>query len=66
MLFDNREAWSGDHLMAAELVPGVLVTNRPLRADRRPSIIDLAPTILAEFGLPADGLEGEDLFVRED
>ncbi len=66
VLFDNREAWSGDHLMAAELVPGVLVTNRPLRADRRPSIIDLAPTILAEFGLPADGLEGEDLFVRED
>lgn len=48
---DNRDAWSADHCIAAELVPGVLFSNRPiLRAT--PSLIDLAPTILGEYAIP--------------
>ncbi len=47
---DNTKAWSADHCMATEELPGVLFCNRPIkRAD--PSLIDMAPTILEEFGL---------------
>jgi predicted AlkP superfamily phosphohydrolase/phosphomutase len=52
ILLDNDLAWSADHCADALEVPGVLFCNRPLRAEN-PSLIDLAPSILAEFGLPA-------------
>jgi len=50
MLVDNTGAWSGDHIMDHETVPGVLASNRPLR---RPvtSLRQLAAAVLAEFGL---------------
>jgi predicted AlkP superfamily phosphohydrolase/phosphomutase len=47
---NNLDRWSGDHSIAANLVPGLLITNRPVIADR-PSISDLAPTVLAAFGI---------------
>ena len=48
---DNKDAWIGDHSIAAEHVPGVLVVNRPVRlAD--PRLADLTVTILNEFGVP--------------
>ena len=48
---DNRDAWIGDHCIAAEDVPGVLLANRPVRlAD--PQLADLPATILHEFGVP--------------
>lgn len=50
LLRDNTEKWSGDHLMAAELVPGILLANKPI-VSAHPSLQDLAPTILAEFGI---------------
>lgn len=51
---DNIKAWSGDHCIDPELVPGVLVCNQQLGArDRRPQIADLAPTVLELFGVPA-------------
>jgi len=50
ILSDNDSAWAADHCMAAEELPGVLFCNRPLRQGG-PSLIDLAPTILGEFGL---------------
>jgi predicted AlkP superfamily phosphohydrolase/phosphomutase len=47
---DNTKAWSGDHCIDPRLVPGVLFSNWPIRtAD--PCIQDLAPTILAIFGV---------------
>jgi predicted AlkP superfamily phosphohydrolase/phosphomutase len=62
---DNLEHWSGDHCVAHEIVPGILVTNRALGHDD-PSLIDLAPTILAEFGIhPPPEMEGRPLFVAE-
>jgi predicted AlkP superfamily phosphohydrolase/phosphomutase len=47
---DNRGEWTGDHCMDPEFVPGVILTNRPLR---RPAATlgELAPTLLAEFGI---------------
>ncbi len=58
---DNARKWTGDHAVAADLVPGVLFCNRPLRvADGRvPHIMDMAPTILAIFGIdPPSYMDG--------
>ena len=51
---DNTKAWSGDHCIDPRLVPGVLIANRALEKARgvRPSITDLAPTLLDMFGIP--------------
>ncbi len=46
---DNDKAWAADHCADALEVPGVLFCNRPIRG--RPSLVDVAPSILAEFGL---------------
>ena len=47
---DNTKSWSGDHCVDPRLVPGVMFSNRPIRADD-PGIMDLAPTILGLFGV---------------
>lgn len=52
VLLDNDQAWSADHCADALEVPGVLFCNRPFRA-AAPALVDLAPSILAEFGLDA-------------
>jgi predicted AlkP superfamily phosphohydrolase/phosphomutase len=52
VLLDNDSAWSADHCADALEVPGVLFCNRSING-KSPSLIDLAPSILAEFGLPA-------------
>ncbi|MCY2990089.1 MAG: alkaline phosphatase family protein [Planctomycetota bacterium] len=51
VLTDNQSAWSADHCADASVIPGVLCCNRPIRV-AGPALTDLAPTILAEFGLP--------------
>ncbi|MGO9111217.1 MAG: alkaline phosphatase family protein, partial [Thermoguttaceae bacterium] len=62
VLMDNDSAWSADHCADAGQVPGVLFSNRPLEA-RAPSLIDVAPSILAEFGLPVpSSMEGKSVF----
>ena len=50
-LEDNTEAWIGDHCMASEEVPGVLLSNRKIRASA-PRLVDITATILNEFGVP--------------
>jgi predicted AlkP superfamily phosphohydrolase/phosphomutase len=50
ILRDNTEKWSGDHLIAAEWVPGVFLSNRKV-VSAKPSLLDIAPTVLAEFGI---------------
>ncbi len=54
LLADNMQAWSGDHLMSPDQVPGVLLCSRPLAAESRPHLRDLAPSILALYSLPPD------------
>jgi predicted AlkP superfamily phosphohydrolase/phosphomutase len=62
VLLDNDSAWSADHCADALEVPGVLFTNRAFGA-RSPSLIDLAPSILAEFGLPTpSAMSGRSIF----
>jgi predicted AlkP superfamily phosphohydrolase/phosphomutase len=64
LLTDNAKKWSGDHCMAKEVIPGVLFTNRRI-GYTRPALYDLAPTILAEFGIDKHpGMDGTDLFQR--
>jgi bisphosphoglycerate-independent phosphoglycerate mutase (AlkP superfamily) len=51
--------------MAKEVVPGVLFTSKRV-AYTRPALYDLAPTILAEFGIDKNpDMDGTDLFTRE-
>jgi predicted AlkP superfamily phosphohydrolase/phosphomutase len=62
VLLDNDSAWSADHCADALEVPGVLFTNRALRS-KAPSLVDVAPTILAEFGLPTPSrMAGKNVF----
>ncbi len=57
-LADNDSAWSADHCIAADQVPGVLFMNRPISA-AAPALIDLAPTILELFGMATpDSMSG--------
>ena len=48
---DNDSAWSADHCMATNELPGVLFANRPI-AHPEPALVHLAPAILREFGVP--------------
>lgn len=48
---ENTKAWSGDHGIDLSLVPGVFFCNRQVASDR-PHIMDIGPTVLAQFGIP--------------
>ena len=62
---DNRRAWSGDHCMDPEQVPGVVYANRPLPRDDC-ALVDLAPTVLDLFGIAKPGhMHGRSLFEEE-
>lgn len=62
VLLDNDSAWSADHCADAAEVPGVLFSNRPISATA-PALVDLAPTILAEYGLAIPpAMEGRAIF----
>lgn len=60
---DNDKKWSGDHASARpEDVPGILVTNRPLKV-KDPGIEDVAATAYGMMGVkPPAGLVGRALF----
>ena len=62
VLEDNTEPWSGDHCMDYTKVPGVVLSNRKIEATQ-PALTDIAPTILAEFGIarPA-AMHGHSIF----
>ncbi len=59
---NNGNPWSGDHCMDYTLVPGVLLSNRRIDA-ANPALTDIAPTILAQFGIPQPGgMMGHSIF----
>jgi predicted AlkP superfamily phosphohydrolase/phosphomutase len=61
-LEDNTQAWIGDHCMASDEVPGVLLSNRKINA-AAPGLADIPVTILNEFGLPkGSGMIGQSVF----
>jgi predicted AlkP superfamily phosphohydrolase/phosphomutase len=61
-LDDNRDEWRGDHCVASHLVPGVLIVNRKIIAEK-PQLHDLTVTVLNEFGVgPGAGMSGRVAF----
>ena len=59
---DNTDVWIGDHCINAEDVPGVLLSNRTLRAER-PALRDVTVTVLGVFGMqPGPGMMGRSVF----
>jgi predicted AlkP superfamily phosphohydrolase/phosphomutase len=50
VIADNESRWSGSHLMAPEVVPGVLLINRKLER-RGHDLTDLTATLLSYFGI---------------
>lgn len=62
VLVDNPSAWSADHCADALEVPGVVFCNQPIKSTS-PSLVDLAPAILEEFGIPTPStMTGKSIF----
>ena len=62
VLSDNDSAWSADHCADALEVPGVLWSNHAIRG-KNPSLVDIAPSILSEYGLPLpESMTGKNVF----
>jgi predicted AlkP superfamily phosphohydrolase/phosphomutase len=62
---DNHHKWSGDHCMAANAVPGVLLSNRPV-VSNDVGLADIAPTLLGEFGItPPKEMVGKSFLARQ-
>jgi len=59
---NNLKAWSGDHHIDPEAVPGILITNRQLKKES-PHISEIAPTVLDLFAVDVPRyMEGRVLF----
>jgi predicted AlkP superfamily phosphohydrolase/phosphomutase len=59
VLEDNTSRWSGNHLMAPEVVPGILLVNRKLPSDGH-DLTDLTATLLSYYDVePLPGMTGE-------
>jgi predicted AlkP superfamily phosphohydrolase/phosphomutase len=62
---DNTKAWSGDHIIDPQLMPGVLFCNRKIGSET-PHITDLAPTVLELFGVKVpEHMDGQPLVVAD-
>ncbi len=58
----NDKKWSGDHCMASDILPGILLTNQKVRRPAEASLCDLTATILASFGIPTpEDMDGKDI-----
>ena len=63
ILLDNDSAWSADHCADVSEVPGVIFSNRSIRADAT-ALIDIAPSVLTEFGLKIPpSMQGDNIFI---
>ena len=64
VLEDNKSRWSGSHLMAPEVVPGILLVNRTLQGSGY-DLTDVTATLLDHYGLPpAEGMVGRSIFAN--
>lgn len=62
LLAVNRKKWSGDHCLCPDVVPGILLANRPLRLRRGAGLEDLTATILAALRVPVpEDMDGRSL-----
>jgi len=51
---NNTAKWSGDHMGAAEVTQGVVLSDRPMKAES-PALYDLTATVLQAFGIDRPG-----------
>lgn len=59
---DNKTKWTGDHCIDPDIVPGILFASRKINK-QGPSLVDLSPTILREFGItPPSEMKGKSIF----
>ncbi len=59
---DNKNKWSGNHLMAPEVVPGVFLSSRKLAAPE-PDLCDVTATLLRFFDQPVpSAMRGTSLY----
>ena len=59
VLADNESFWSGNHLMAPDVVPGILLVNRKLEGSGY-DLTDVTATLLAHYGVDTlPGMVGE-------
>ncbi len=62
LIGDNKTQWTGDHCIDPKIVPGILFTNRKIKK-QDPALLDIAPTILQEFGIePPKEMVGRSIF----
>ena len=62
LIEDNTRGFTGNHLMAPEVVPGILLVNRKLNTDGH-DLTDLTVSLLHHFGLPpGEGMTGQSIF----
>ncbi len=62
VLEDNAKKWSGDHMTAPDVIPGIVFANRPIRAEA-PALYDLTATVLGLFGIEKlKDMIGSDIF----
>lgn len=59
---DNLKMWSGDHCVAHDLVPGVILSNKKITKSD-PALVDVAPSVLKAMGIaiPAE-MVGKPIF----
>lgn len=61
-IVDNVSRWSGNHLMDPSVVPGVLLSNRPIPGSGH-DLTDVTSTVLTHFGLANQpGMKGTPIF----
>lgn len=62
IIVDNTKRWTGDHLIDPSFVPGIFLSNRPIRKDLNPRLIDIAPTVCQCLGIEKPGhMDGVEL-----
>jgi predicted AlkP superfamily phosphohydrolase/phosphomutase len=52
VLEDNIQKWSGDHMSAPDVLPGIVFANRKIAAEA-PALYDVTATVLGVFGVEA-------------
>lgn len=62
-LEDNKDRWSGNHLMAPSVVPGVVFSTQPIHRTDSLSLPDITTTLLEHYGLSnTAGMVGKSIF----
>ncbi len=66
VLTDNMMKWSGDHCMAFDEVPGIIISTLPVHKSD-PELLDMAPSFLDLYGLdPLPEMRGRSIYAEDE